>query len=178
MALNRAFLKHRWPKKHRYVVQQCRAINAHDFLNARAGLYPPERKKILPRGMKIVVRRAGCVKKHYIQCPKCSRLCENLFLPPPEARPREWACRKCNSLVYASQRFGRGKRNILSRILAPRKSTSRILHPERYELSVYPEWYPTNRREEEKYIRAKLASYFRPDLDPDRKLPCWLRSTA
>jgi hypothetical protein len=178
MALNRAFLKQRWPKKHKYVVQQCRAVNAHDLLNAKAGIYPPEWKEMLPSGVKLVVRRAGCVKRHYIQCPKCLRPCENLFLPPPEARPREWACRRCNSLVYASQRCGRGKRNILSRIDSPRKTTSRILHPDRYECSVYPEWYPTDRREEWKYIQAKWASYFRPELDPDRKLPYWLRSTT
>ena len=82
-----------WSRKHRYCVEECLILTPdHYFLKWR---YLPE--------MLLVARLDGVAMKFFLGCPKCNVAVEYLTMVPQEGA--EWACRICNGLVYASQRY-------------------------------------------------------------------------
>jgi len=163
------FLAHRHPIRRRLVVQQCRRINVWDFVNAR--LFPGTYVN-LPR-VRIVTRKAGCLTRRYIECPRCRRPVEYLFLP---SGAKGWACRVCHDLAYASERYGR--KNLLRRILPPRRDWSRIL---RYRpVFPDPEWWPEMPRLGKNPFRNNklLVNWLLKQRADYERLPAWMRSTA
>jgi hypothetical protein len=171
MSLNVSFLAHCWPKVHRYTIQECKPLSVGDFLIGYRGL---------PK-VKVVERRAGCLRRTYLKCPLCGQLRQYLYLPPPartlagtEVPTGGWACRKCHGLIYASQRYG--QTHLLRRILPPRTRLSRIRHS-----SVFPdpEWWPDISRTCDgnpfrnfKVLTDALAKY----AADRQRLPWWKRS--
>jgi len=132
MGANRAFIEQKWRKRHRYTVEECLAINPADYLAGRQGLPDAEIERL----------RSGATWRSYLVCPRCERLCRNLFLPPPDPsssavpwteRKGEWACRECHGLVYACQRYGR--RHPLCLMGAPSKRLKGIVG------GMLPSWY-------------------------------------
>jgi hypothetical protein len=125
---NRAFLEQKWKKRHHWTVEECLAINAYDVIACIRGL---------PK-LPIIEQRAGACVRKYLECPRCECVAQHLFLPPPTAcerceANRDWACRECHELVYASQRYGR--RHPLRIMGPPRKRAARTLG------QLLPSWY-------------------------------------
>ena len=173
MSSNASFLAHRWPKRHKWTVQQCKPLSVGDFLIGYRGLPKVE----------AVERRAGCLKRTYLKCPRCGQLCQHLYLTPPartlagtELPTGGWGCRKCHSLVYASQRYGR--KHLLRRILAPRRRLSRIL---RSPVLPEPEWWPdiplTRGRGPFRNFKVVTDALTKYTVDRER-LPWWMRDSA
>lgn len=170
MSSNASFLAHRWPKRHRWTLQECKPLSVGDFFIGYRGL---------PK-VKVVERRAGCLKRTYLKCPKCGNLCQHLYLPPPartlagtEVPTGGWACRRCHGLIYASQRYGR--KHLLRRILPPRRRLSRVLRS-----SVFPEpdWWPDVSRVggRDPFRRSKAIADAIAQYTADReRLPRWLK---
>jgi hypothetical protein len=167
MSPNPAFLAHRWPKRHRWTIQECKPLSVADFVQARTGMI----RARLP-DVRIVEQAAGCVRRSYVVCPKCRNLCQHLYLPP-ETR-RSWACRKCHNIIYASQRYGR--KHLLRRILPPRARLNRII---RNPVFPNPEWWPdipsTRGRNPFRNFKALTDAVAKYAADRQR-LPWWKRS--
>ena len=82
-----------WTRKHLFCVEECAILTPeHYFLKFRN----------LP-DMQLLARRDGVAMKFFLGCPKCKVAVEYLTMVPQE--DAEWACRICNGLVYASQRY-------------------------------------------------------------------------
>lgn len=182
MSLNASFLAHRWPKRHRWTIQECKPLSVGDFLIGYRGL---------PK-VKVVERRAGCLRRTYLKCPRCGQLCQHLYLPPPartlagtELPTGGWACRRCHGLIYASQRYGR--KHLLRRIPPPRRRLSIRLRGGGPFLTLsdgskfpLPEWWPTissrRRRSGIRGVRFSSLWYALPQVLEDfERLPWWKR---
>ncbi len=119
------FLYHKWPKRHDYLVEQCQALHVSEVLPylSRINLRLIQTYLDAPGypSLVLIPRRGGLFKKWYFACPRCRRPYETLYIPP-ESRRADWRCRKCWSLVYASQRYG--YRHPLRRKLTHRKKVT------------------------------------------------------
>ncbi len=120
------FLRHKWPKHHAYVVEQCEALHVSEVLPY---LHPLNHALIetwwsppTHPSLRLVPRRGGPFKKWYFACPRCWRPYETLYVPPG-GRPEDWRCRVCWDLIYASQRYG--VRHPLHKRLTHRKKITR-----------------------------------------------------
>ncbi len=123
---NPGFEASQWPMRHAYVIEECRALHVSDVL---FDLPLPDRKRLSSwrppaHPQLLLVRRPGgpCIR-WWLVCPRCRRRCENLYIPPTRGGRDDWRCRKCWSLIYASQRFG--ERHPLSRKLTHRKKVTK-----------------------------------------------------
>jgi hypothetical protein len=142
----------RWSKLHRFVLQECLAINAYCYLTGSF-------EDVLPDYVEMVERPAGaCRKRFYLVCPGCGGLREHLYLPP-SFNPG-WQCRKCHGLIYSSQRYGR--RHPLRLTPPPRfyaKSISWALPPE-YDVTPMMKAQRKKRRDEFDETSAALDVVF------------------
>lgn len=121
--------RHRWPKRHAYVVEQCRVVNVRDVLSP---IDTEERATLLSsprvRDLILIATDTGPIRRWWFRCPTCARLRESLFVPPNVVED-DWRCRACWQLVYASQRYG--PRHPLRRVLTSRKRLSQQRRVER-----------------------------------------------
>src|SRR6516165_370980 len=102
-----------WLRKHPYCVEECDILTPDHYLL---------RWKYLP-DMVLVARRDGVAMKYYLVCRKCNHSAEYLTLVPEEGA--EWACRICNGLVYASQRY-KNPKHPLRLLPTPRQRRERF----------------------------------------------------
>jgi hypothetical protein len=84
--------------------------------------------------MVLVARRDGVAMKMYLVCQKCTVAVEYLTLVPQEGA--EWACRICNGLVYASQRY-KNPKHPLRLLPTPRQRRERLggVFPPHYDIT-------------------------------------------
>jgi len=118
---NSAFERHKWPLRHKYVIEECNFLNIKDVLghlNILQRQYPSADFLSEYPWLTIVKGRGGFCEKYWFQCPICSCSCENLYREP-DSVPEDWGCKKCRNLIYASQRFGAN--HPLRKVLTPRK---------------------------------------------------------
>jgi len=122
---NLAFELRKWPKKHQFCIEQCSGLNVGEILYRipyeNACSLRPRTPPGFPR-LKVVPGRGGIFIKWWFECPGCGKKRENLYIPP-NGQSGDWRCRKCHSLIYASQRFG--PRNSLRKTLTPRKKRTK-----------------------------------------------------
>ncbi len=112
------------PKRHDFVVQECESLHVTDVLPYLTGYHrdlisswnPPSHPSLT-----LVPWRGGPFRRWWWLCPRCGRMCENLYVPP-DSRPDDWRCRLCWSLIYASQRYG--ERHPLRKKLTHRRKTT------------------------------------------------------
>jgi hypothetical protein len=104
-----ALMRHKWPKLHDFVIEQCRGRHVGELL-ARVPDECWERMHPVvvedDRGSFVLLpRRGGPFVRWWLVCPKCQARRECLYQRPDSA-PNEWRCRVCHALIYASQRYG------------------------------------------------------------------------
>lgn len=120
------FLRHKWPQRHTHVIEECTALTVAEGLlelpSGKPSSYPYWRPPSYP-GLTMVVRMGGPCLRWWWQCPTCYRRVENVYRPP-KAPTNDWRCRKCHSLVYASQRYGFA--HPLRKVLTHRKRRTAI----------------------------------------------------
>ena len=100
--------QYKWPKWHAYTVEECKALHVDDALPYLSSYHKSALLNWTPythHHLTLVSQMCGPFKRWWWQCPRCQRRVENLYVPPG-AEGWDWRCRKCWSLIYASQRFG------------------------------------------------------------------------
>jgi hypothetical protein len=133
MATNSAFLEQQWRKRHHWTVEECLTVNVYDLARPDVEQAVRERASVPLPQLELTTVRCGAVWRAFIVCPRCESAVQFLFLPPPTScqrceASRDWACRGCHGLVYASQRYAR--RHPLRQLAGPpRFRLKRILEP-------------------------------------------------
>lgn len=102
--------RHRWPKRHEFVVEQCPELHVSDLLPR---LPDDARRRPVPEavgdddfGWFVLAPKCGGVcLRWWLICPQCRARRESLYLWP-DSPPGEWKCRVCHGLIHASQRYG------------------------------------------------------------------------
>jgi len=107
MSISAGFLRQKFPKRHARVVEECARLDVEELL---VELSPLDRRIVRDWSptahpwLTVVRGRRGKVDPFWhVLCPRCRRRCETLY-QPPGSQPNDWRCRRCHSLVYASQR--------------------------------------------------------------------------
>ena len=120
------FLRHKWSKHHRFVVEECEALP----VVARLVDLPPSERVPNIRwqppfhpDLTLISRWGGPCLRWWWVCHICHRRVENLYRPP-SAEAMDWRCRKCHDLIYGSQRYGFA--HPLGKILTNRKRSTTI----------------------------------------------------
>jgi hypothetical protein len=114
---------HKWPQRHTYTIQECGSPYVHDFtwrLSDLALRRLPYWKPVPGIGIVLIAHQSGVCRRWWFVCQKCKRRCESLY-QAPEDDWRNWRCRRCCDLIYASQRYGPW--HPLNRTLAQRRAT-------------------------------------------------------
>jgi hypothetical protein len=107
---------------------------------------------------------AGPFRRWWFLCPRCRRRCEALYVPPVAVR-REWRCRLCWGLIYASQRHGFC--HPLRKVLTHRKKITRrqqILRQERQWAQLQEQrggWTPSHPPSYDEEVIAELQDFGR-----------------
>src|SRR5438093_8444669 len=103
----------RKPKKYAGLVEQAEHLNVPDVL---ARLTPEQRRTLsasrlreAPHVVLVRTRKGALPFFWYVVCPRCRRRCEALHRP---TWSREFLCRVCHGLQYASRRHGRSERSL------------------------------------------------------------------
>jgi hypothetical protein len=181
-----------WPKVHDFVVEECLPLTWADFLcgyvhagQVVAGVEVPRVEVILSACGAIPLcvrgepkrggrRRVVRLHRRMLACPSCERPCDAIFLPPPNALNRRWACRWCLNLIYVSQ-TKRPKNDSLRGVLSPRKTrTAERQHRDSI-------WKPTPRLRRDLQRAAALPllqsfSVFSELIERhEMRLPWWIR---
>jgi hypothetical protein len=76
----------RFPKRHDFTIQECRALDVREVVC----WLTDEQHRTLPTitlesGLVLVARKCGSARRWHFLCPTCHRPCEYLYLPPGEA---------------------------------------------------------------------------------------------
>ncbi len=120
------FLRQKWVKRHRYVLEECEAL---PVVAGLVDLPPSERvpnirwQPPFHPDLTLVSRWGGSFLRFWWECRSCHRRVENLYRPP-SAEAMDWRCRKCHDLIYGSQRYGFA--HPLRKILTNRKRSTTI----------------------------------------------------
>jgi hypothetical protein len=117
--LTAGFLRQQWPKRHEHVVEECDVLHVTEVLRrVQPSLLSMRWEWTVPGPLtvRLLARRGGPFKRWWIECPRCGGRRDAIYLPPDATK---WACRRCHSLIYASQRHG--FRHPFRRVLTERK---------------------------------------------------------
>ena len=115
---------YKWPKRHQYVVEECKSLHVNDVSIYLDRFHRSILRTFNPQNypnLLLVSRMGGPFKRWWWECPHCRRRRDALYLPP-DVSGWDWRCRKCWDLVYASQRYG--YRHPLRKKLTYRKKRS------------------------------------------------------
>jgi hypothetical protein len=110
--------------------------------------------------MVFVARRDGVAMKLYLVCQKCRVSVEYLTMVPEEGA--EWACRLCNGLVYASQRY-KNPNHPLRLLPTPRQRRERLggVFPPHYDTTPIIDAILKNEPSEPAIAEVEMQEYVR-----------------
>lgn len=102
------FASRRWPKCHEHLVEECKELHISVVVPRLPQQSYEQRTSWMMPGFPTITcvpRRAGFHNAWCFVCFQCERRVESLYIPLG-VEGGDWRCRKCWSLVYASQRHG------------------------------------------------------------------------
>ena len=122
--ISAGFDRQKWPKKHEHLVEEAEELHIYEYLHylqERDGYSGPPHLRPSPRypEFKLVEGRAGVLRRTLFECPGCGKPRMSLFLLPEDPDIFNYKCRKCHSLVYASQRHS--SKHPIRKVLTLRK---------------------------------------------------------